>query len=112
MQHEREGKWEAGVYDWSTTFRGTGLDSTGRIRGIIRDSIDIRCEFCFSRLEYQLENWGRHSSDDTALVLFTSTGDSCAQVRLVDPKSHTAEWTYSFWCFIPRETREKYGSSG
>jgi hypothetical protein len=58
-----------------------------------------------------LKSWKAHSPDDTALVLFTSTGDCCAQVRFVDPADGMSEWTYSFWCRIPREERKKYGSA-
>jgi hypothetical protein len=103
MKHERGAVLEGGlVHGWMTTFRGN------RLRSINADA--ITCEFCVKRLEHQLINWTVRSHDDTALVLFTTAGYCCIEVRLVDLEDGISEWTYSFWCEIPWEERRKYGS--
>jgi hypothetical protein len=68
------------------------------------------CKSCFERFENQVENLKIRSPDHTILVLFTSTGSCCVEVRFVDLEDGVSQWAYLFWCEIPLEERKKYGS--
>jgi hypothetical protein len=110
--HKRRVERKAGrVHGWVTTFGGISFEQTRNFLNGDYRSAGIPCAFCFNRLLRQLQSWKAHSPDDAALVLSTSTGDRCIQVRLVDPEDGMSEWTYSLLRKIPREERKKYGST-
>jgi hypothetical protein len=86
-------RWEAGQAGvWTTTI--------------------TECVSCSKQFKDQLRIRKTDSPDDTALVLFTPTGDCCVQVRFFCPDDGMSEWAYSFWCRIPEDVRRKYGRTG
>lgn len=98
MQHGRICEWGEGkLQDWATEH-------------FVRADYPGHCDFCFKRLERQLENWQTKAPDHPVLVLFTSTGECSVQFKFVDQEGGVSEWTYWLVHKFTEEKRKELGS--